>query len=414
MGKYTFFDDPSVDKLIDTHLNHITSEVIDNLTPLSIILSGSFGRREGSVLRKGSEVNILSDYEIGVVTKKFWKRKMIDQLSPELSFRLKTDVSLFWITPSRLKYNRVKNLSFGPSLPSIFMYELKTGSKLLSGDDCLTLNPIDPASLPLWEGIRLMFNRMAEMLAPLPFFLQEDRKPQELEEIQALRGIDKFVLACADALLLSIKRYHYSCRERFNRFKEECPQRLGEIFVEFPEFPSLVAEAVKAKLDSYLPGERDPCELWYKIRPIGDRVFRYLIKKELEIDFGSYQDFSERYLHHPSLKKGRYNAYHLNFWPIPDTYYENLINTLKLWRAEVPIHPRAISIYNIPWGQVVYSLLPLIFFTLSQEGIISSDTLQTVRQGLSKITYLEPPKDDSLQELCFLTRKSLALWKVLC
>jgi len=412
MGKYTFFDDPLSDSLIDTHLKCITSEVVDNLSPLSVILGGSFGREEGSVMREGSAVEILSDYEIGVVTKKFWKRKVIDKLSQNLSSRLKLEVSLFWITPCRLKYNKLKNLSFGPSLPSIFMYELKTGSRLLYGENYHSSEPINPASLPLWEGIKLIFNRMAEILTSLPFLLEKEKDTQGLETIRALRKIDKFVLACADAMLLLIKRYHYSCRERFNRFKEECPQRLGEIFVEFPEFPSLVAEAVKAKLDSYLPGERDPCELWYKIRPIGDRVFRYLIKKELEIDFGSYQDFSERYLHHPSLKKGRYNAYHLNFWPIPDTYYENLINTLKLWRAEVPIHRRAI--FSIPWGQAVYSLLPLIIFSFSEEGKISSDVLKTVRKGLSRITYLKPPQDNPLDELYLLIGKTFALWKILC
>ena len=69
MARYTAHSDPSIDQTVEKHLSQVVDAIRDYLEPRSIILYGSFGRGEGSVMLDGGRPVFLSDYEISVVTR---------------------------------------------------------------------------------------------------------------------------------------------------------------------------------------------------------------------------------------------------------------------------------------------------------------------------------------------------------
>ena len=135
MSKYTATNNKQIEEHIANDLDYIVNEICKNFKPISIILTGSFGRGEGSVLYGNGRFDYLSDYEICVVSPFAKARKVCADLSDRLSRDLGVEVSMAWLSVKRLKLNRNKNFSLGQSYPTIFMYEMKVGSKVLYGDN---------------------------------------------------------------------------------------------------------------------------------------------------------------------------------------------------------------------------------------------------------------------------------------
>ena len=96
--------------------------------------------------------------------------------------------------------------------PTIANYDLKYGSKVIYGKNYLEKIPsFKPEDIPIWEGIRLLLNRMAEALEHFSIDNPSD---------ETVFWCDKIILACQDALLLTIGRYTPSYRERNKIFTE--------------------------------------------------------------------------------------------------------------------------------------------------------------------------------------------------
>ena len=209
---FTDHPDPRVEECVRSHIDLIVHDVVQRIAPSAIIVAGSFGRGEGSAIIDGEQVKIISDYEVGIVTRKAWKRHQIVQLSDILSKELGVEISLFWVTPSRLKHNRMKNLSWGRAQPTVFMFDLKAGSVQLYGSLDLRLNRLLPEDLPAWEGLRLLLNRLAEML------FQVDRIGYQQWIAGNSTGEDlpsaKSLLACIDGVMVAFGIYQSSARDR--------------------------------------------------------------------------------------------------------------------------------------------------------------------------------------------------------
>jgi UTP:GlnB (protein PII) uridylyltransferase len=81
MGEFTVYDDQWVDEQIQAQLDvivqNITAAVRDR--EISIVLSGGFGRGEGSVIISENQVTPLKDYDIWVLSD-----KKIDQATCDL------------------------------------------------------------------------------------------------------------------------------------------------------------------------------------------------------------------------------------------------------------------------------------------------------------------------------------------
>ncbi len=397
-SKYTAHDNPEIDRTIARHLARIVDAIRDHLEPRSIILYGSFGRGEGSVMLDDGRSISLSDYEIAVVTRSPCYRKLFASLSRQLTAELGVETSISWMRPGRLRTNQSQNLSLGRAAPTIAMYELKTGGQTLYGREMLNLGPIiDPRQISVRAGIRLLINRMIESLPYTP-----RSAPLPKDRIETIRWINKLILACNEALLLLWGEYHYSYAERGRRFAALNNLAPGT------ELSTLVERATHFKLHpapELYP--QDLNSLWPQVAGVVDTTFRHLMAEELGITFETYAQFPERFLNHPQVQKS-YNLYRL--WPLPVPLDQKLINAIKYLRQR-RLPPRGYwSHFSVTANLIVFALAPLLFLGRFEDNAV----LDEVRRWLVVIGYGETPRTEPQAEWTALCRYLLWAWKNFC
>ncbi len=241
MVHYTLDQNREVESTIESHLTEIRDVLLAELSvrrscPQAILLSGSFGRGEGSAWYQDGTVHIASDYEINVICDSWRARKALERARRRLAGSIPVPVSLSQITSRRLRQGHSRNLSFGPPQDSIYMYEIQAASRVLHGSLDGLIGATDPAALPPEEGILLVSNRMLEVI-------EAWLRPQQDGLEHALA---KLVLACGDAVLLSRGLYHYSYLERAQRLAD-LPSEVVRAYLG-DRFHLAYSEAVSRKL----------------------------------------------------------------------------------------------------------------------------------------------------------------------
>lgn len=392
MGKYSLIDNEEADSRIGQIVNHSVREICAAIDPISVILIGSFGRGEGTIAFENGKVDILSDFEICVISPDIRCRAICEKLSKKLSRDLSVEITLAWSTQQRILDNKNTNLPFGRNYPSIFMYELKAGSKVLHGQDVLKHNMIDPKKLPLWEGVKLLLNRMAESFSDI--FAAEKRLYRE-------KWMNKTLLACGDILLLDNKLYHYSYNER--------KQRLADS-VNFANYPFLDMRQREHLINAYenkLCGEYDVYRSasFAEFNKMVDSTLRFFMKKEMNISFALYDEFPDTYL---GIKRNfsRYYKYKLRWLAHP--LYENMIYIYKLmqWRRIPNI--RVLLKMGTPWHHLIYSIVPPLYFF----ELLSEREKKNISNYTNKIIVMfnEQPSTD----IEVMKRTVLKLWFNIC
>jgi hypothetical protein len=405
MGKYTALENPIVDRLIDGHLNQIVSAITDHTSPQSVILYGSPARGEASAMVVGDQVHMLSDYEIKMVGKSPRLRGLCATLAREMTTRLGISVGIGWMHPRRLQTNQSGNFRPGRGAPSIFMYELKSCGQTIYGHDLLSSSPpINPDDIPLRSGIVLVLNRMAESLNYLPCS-DATTKGTHLER---LVWINKIILSCAEALLLSARCYHFSYRERGRRFAAIAPDRFAPLVAKAPAMPYLVRRATEFKVrpdPNLYPG--DLRVVWPEVAAMTDVVFRYLIEQQYDRNFDSYTEFPKIYL---NLSRDRNRKETPLLRQLASQLGRRLVEGAKYleqkrWLPPVFWSPN--SSYHM-----VYALVPVLFQSCFSDE--RSELVGTARQGLGLLGQLEPPSPDPHGEWNYLRQVLAWNWKVFC
>jgi hypothetical protein len=199
----------------DAALERSISELMDDIVERaravpeldSVLLGGSLGRGEGTVLHGPGGDRLASDVEVYLVGRSPSLRGAARRLEADLAANHAAEISAAWLHPDMLRRGRAKNLSWRPSR-TIRLYELAMGSRTLLGSPP-AIHRIDPATLPLGEGVRLVLNRLAEAAPELA-----SRSPR------AARWTDKILVACGDTLLLAKGAYTVQYRDRVARLNE--------------------------------------------------------------------------------------------------------------------------------------------------------------------------------------------------
>jgi hypothetical protein len=283
--------------------------------------------------------------------------------------------------------------------PTIQNYDFKYGSKVIYGSDYLHKIPdFKPEDIPFWEGLRLMFNRMAEYLKYLP----ANGEPNS----RSVFWLYKVVLACQDTILLSVHRYDPSCQGRNLVFQEVFPKYFAEMNAALPKFLPLTVEATTFKLTG--GSNYYNCnDLQSSVAEICDKVFRWAMKIETGMDFDSYVEFQQHYLEGLRIKAG------IRF--IPSTLLQNafsLMEILLIKRSYISL--KLMSKTLLPWKHTAYSMIPLIYFATTPEGHVHTSYLHRTRQVLSLFRDLDEQKSDPLAEYQYLKRETINLWYALC
>jgi hypothetical protein len=323
---------------LDSILNEAKEKIIRCYDPLAILLGGSFARNEATSFGMNSEHTIISDLEIFVITKKYFKRNCLHKIQQELSNKYRIEIYITPIKPSRLIYNQVRNLALGRALPSIFMYELKNGSRVIYKRENLNFGiEMDSTKIPLYEGIILILNRMAETIS--------------LTSIKRNYFLDKLLIAVGDALLLHSHKYHYSYRERLRRLKE-----IGDKYKNLLNVLVLVG-AYERKIKGSVIEYSSP--MIYEIFEMVIRILSFLCRREFGFSFDDSLGFASAYLAFMRTCRRKYCFYNLG--KICNPYFENFIYFLKLKSKNVKVPGTFLKKMNISWHHIIYGFTPLIF-----------------------------------------------------
>ncbi len=201
---------PEIEASIDMSLQKMVSLLIRSLSPSSIILHGSLARGEGTVLFSNGKLQFVSDIEIGCVTKKWWKRRMLSALQSSLEKKFSVEITLSMFLPARFIIGRTSNWVLIRNPLTLEQYELISGLRVLWGSDPRQSSVLpDPVRIHKWDVLRLIFNRVAELVDVLV------SNHQGLMKIK--KGIAKLLMACGDTVLLLCQQYHFSYSERKRR-----------------------------------------------------------------------------------------------------------------------------------------------------------------------------------------------------
>jgi hypothetical protein len=204
-SRYTEAGDPAVERSIA----QLVSAIVESARPIrgleALLLGGSLGRGEGTVATGPDGPTLASDVEVYLVGRRSSLRIAASDLQKHFASGSGPEVSAAWLHPDMLRKGRAKNLSMRPSA-TIRLYELSPDvSRTLIGTPPEVF-AIDPAKLPLGEGVRLVLNRLAEASVVLA-----------TESPDAGRWTDKILMACGDTLLLAAGAYTARYRDRARR-----------------------------------------------------------------------------------------------------------------------------------------------------------------------------------------------------
>lgn len=308
VASYTESGNPAIEKILGEAMTQIVDEIVVRLHPASLILIGSFGRGEVTVFMDNGKPVCLSDVDIILIANRYIVKGILSRLSSELRRKTGLEVGIANASPDlRLRMVMYK-LLHKVWKPSIDDYEMKYGSRVLYGEDYLVRMPyFKPEDISVWEGLRLIFNRMIEGLACFPADFATTHPAKDTLQ-RLLFATSKIILACQDALLLSAGKYHHSYRVRNEVFQQVLPVHFSQLNNRLPRFSSLAMRATDYKLRLDRAYSENVITLWFEAREICDHVFRYIIEREMGITFSSYVEFQQEYLRHPLLTKKYYRG----------------------------------------------------------------------------------------------------------
>jgi predicted nucleotidyltransferase len=276
---------------IQEDLDRVVEEIAQLGGVDALILMGGFGRGEGSVVTIRDRTIPLNDYDLMIVTE---KAEYIAGQVDELSVELATDFGIDFV-----EFDLVHPKALCTAPPSIYYYDLKYGSRVLWGDYKVleSLPAYRPEDIPLWEGMKLLFNRMAGLLSG---FVAEGRHPStEREYLYVRNQLVKAGVACGDALVLLYDRYHHLYSKRQRRFR-----KLAELgCLNFLE-KSAVEMLDKAYTQKLNPDNQLDLDLWdwlAALLPHYELTFLHVMAAYTTREVGNVSDAVRYYLHtdHP-------------------------------------------------------------------------------------------------------------------
>jgi hypothetical protein len=387
MGKYTAWEDPLPDRIVEDHMRRIVEAIRSRLEPQAISLRGSFGRGEGGVVLENGRARFLSDYDINVVTHSSRHRALLERLSRELTRELEVETNLFWKPPDHLQEHR----------GDLARYEARYGSRTIHGRELPVRDgPWKPSDIPLHSPLVMMIHRMADAMAHIPDGSGDD--------MIRLFWVTKSVIVCAGSLLLLWEKYHHSYGERAARFASLAPERIDFMGEEGPAFTRYVARAAEFKLrprrDLYPESVSDA---WREVIPGCVAVFRHFAKEGLKFPLPSLVDFPAAYLQH--VQGLLENAGPMQFWKSKASNLRKFLGQGRLPRGILSPHLAS---------SVVYSVIPVVFGATVLEDDDLARANDVTRKVLRKAWRLDRPRPDSRAEWNHLREQTYSAWYALC
>jgi hypothetical protein len=181
----------------------------------------------------------------------------------------------------------VRASSLAGARPTVFLYELKAGSRVLWGSERVldAVPAFRPSDLPVTEGTRFFLNRGVSLLSLL-LAIERGKNGEALRK-SAATAWSKTVLAAGDAFLLERKLYHWSYAARVKRMEEAGGGPAGNGFVR--EYRDAALFKLTADFDR-VPSQ-DPLELFAAARSLHERQFRLFEERRTFTSIPDWRDY---------------------------------------------------------------------------------------------------------------------------
>jgi hypothetical protein len=212
-GRFTHILSREQEAVIDRHLATICQE-LNTLDPRrdAIVLTGGFGRGEGSVSTDKGTIVPLNDYDVLLVTNTPIERSTLQSLGKKLARQIGIDYVDLGVVATE-------------SLPNWawtqLVHDIKYGSVVLDGDPSILdrIPSLGARAIPVTEAARLFFNRLAGAMNALQDYESTDSLSPDAARLLAFQ-MSKMWIAVGDALLMLHGGYDASYAKRRDRFAD--------------------------------------------------------------------------------------------------------------------------------------------------------------------------------------------------
>ena len=218
--RFTRDGSDALEKLIADTCEEIGKEVT-RIVPAekfqALLLAGGYGRGEGGVLSTPDGDAPYNDLEFFLLIQgnpRLNERRYEKDIHA-LEHRMTEQIGI----EVEMKILSLEKLVASPT--SMFFYDLVCGHHVTAGpatvlDSCM--HHADSIRIPAHEATRLMMNRCSGLLYAAERLARSECTREDLDFIA--RNIAKAQLACGDAILTGLGKYHWSCVERHERLAQ--------------------------------------------------------------------------------------------------------------------------------------------------------------------------------------------------
>ncbi len=255
----------------------------------AILLGGGYGRGEGGVLRTKTGDRPYNDLEFYVALRGHRLLNdcrhgaMLRDLAHQLSLGAGIEVEFKIISLAALRTEPV----------SMFSYDLVMGHRWVYGDDRLLAgceHHRNSQFIPLAEATRLLMNRCTGLLFARERFERVVFTADDADFVG--RNLAKARLALGDAVLASLGRYHWSCRERHGRLAqlaliEDLPPWFSAVHRHHLEGVAFKLHPVRAETDQRITLTNELAAL----TRLSGHVWLWLESRRLGQEFASVRNY---------------------------------------------------------------------------------------------------------------------------
>lgn len=283
----------SINNLLTRNLQILCDEVFSVVPQIvSIYLTGSFSRGEGSVIVEGDRIGFLSDYDLLVVSNarllslKLAHRRLMDfLLNAELP---NSEVMIGHPTAELVLMSRVQIRRTTNMVTPLFRYETRT-ARLIYGDEALKQMPsMEAAAIPRFNGLRLLFDRIFGSVLPFDAeFVESHPRNERLRHL--MFESSKLLLACRDALLILDRIYYPTEREKQAHFLDHSERYLSLVH-EIPDFLRFLEQAHRYRLRPSAEGEENAMSLSFIAFRVAPKVLQAFLEKVWGLSIDGWRD----------------------------------------------------------------------------------------------------------------------------
>jgi hypothetical protein len=398
MGKFTVNKDKKTEEKIQGDMDVICDEILKNSTPVSILLTGSFGRGEGSVIVTDSRIMPLRDYDILLITEEKIPEQILKNIEGNIHDRLHYSrpetrnfkFSDFAIT---VYQTTIENIN---SYANIGSYEIKTSSRLLYGKEIRDQIPLTINDIPVASGFHFLFQKSIGLLSHFST-KYPDHPPEGQEKINLIYECGKTYIEMGTALCLLGGIYQPGYAKRNEIFRTECTRLFPDLAKKSPDLCRKIDFFTRLKLspDPDVYDKIDPVALWFETRQdLADVIDYYMLTcygKSSGTDMISLSNNLYQY-----AKKdyffGQFSYFLRVRYGVNSDLLTILVNCLYQRYSAIEFYFRAknknkntLRVLGESPILKIFSLAPVLLFSLNQNGKIDQRLLDYFHSEFKKI-----------------------------